>query len=143
MNETKEARKRVARGARLLDKVVPHWFKLIDIQELSMSSCADCVCGQIGMKAGRRVLALRANENRRPDYSGAVICLLRAARKKGMRPLTQLIRGSNGGVSVEPTSGRRIDPAYYGFEAFGYVDYGDLEAAWKREIEKRLAKSRG
>ena len=40
---------RVANGAQLLDEKVPGWYKLINLATLRLSSCYDCVCGQLAM----------------------------------------------------------------------------------------------
>lgn len=38
---------RVARGAALLDRVNPGWWKRIDLERLSLGSCKRCVLGQL------------------------------------------------------------------------------------------------
>lgn len=42
--------KRVARGARFLDRVKPDWFNLINLDELNLASGCSCVLGQIVRK---------------------------------------------------------------------------------------------
>lgn len=41
------ARERVTKGAAHLDRVVPGWFHRVDIGTLTLSSCEDCVLGQL------------------------------------------------------------------------------------------------
>ena len=43
----KEARERVARGVKLLNEKKPGWKKKIDRERLDMSSCEDCILGQL------------------------------------------------------------------------------------------------
>ena len=40
-------RQAVAQGAQLLDDTYPGWWRLIDLETLQLSSCTDCVCGQL------------------------------------------------------------------------------------------------
>jgi hypothetical protein len=47
MLTTHEARLRVARGAALLDQLVPHWAYVIDPELLQLDSCGSCVLGQL------------------------------------------------------------------------------------------------
>lgn len=42
----KKARKRVARGAALLDAKRPGWRDQINLKDLSLSSCTNCIIGQ-------------------------------------------------------------------------------------------------
>lgn len=42
-----EFRERVADGADLLDRLEPGWPSRIDLDELSMRSCLDCILGQL------------------------------------------------------------------------------------------------
>jgi hypothetical protein len=43
-----EITKRVERGAALLDEKRPGWWQGIDLDRLDISSCSDCIAGQIG-----------------------------------------------------------------------------------------------
>lgn len=54
----------VARGVALLDEKKPGWYKQIDVKKLHLSSCTDCVLGQLygseadlGQKCGPNSLA--------------------------------------------------------------------------------------
>lgn len=38
---------RVAKGAELLDKKVPGWEEKIDLNELKLDDCWDCIIGQV------------------------------------------------------------------------------------------------
>ena len=44
--DAEQMRPRVAKAAQFLDKVVPGWFNLINLQTLQMSDCTKCVLGQ-------------------------------------------------------------------------------------------------
>lgn len=46
-SEPNEAADHVNRGAALLDEHVPGWYDKIDIEQLEMSECANCVLGQV------------------------------------------------------------------------------------------------
>ena len=43
---TEEAERRVARGAELLDRVAPDWFKRFDPSTFDLDDCAHCAVGQ-------------------------------------------------------------------------------------------------
>lgn len=43
------ARKRVARGAALLDEKRPGWFMRVDTETLQIEDCEACVLGQLGV----------------------------------------------------------------------------------------------
>jgi hypothetical protein len=47
---------RARRGAALLDRLYPSWFKKIDLDKLALTSCTDCVCGQLARKSGIRAM---------------------------------------------------------------------------------------
>ena len=40
-------RERVERGAQLLDRLEPDWFKVIDPEYLDMEKCSRCILGQL------------------------------------------------------------------------------------------------
>lgn len=42
----------VANGAQMLDEHVPGWYKLINLDTLSLESCERCICGQLGRELG-------------------------------------------------------------------------------------------
>ena len=46
-NFEKVIRGRVARGAELLDSIRPGWRKEVDLDRLDLSSCHECVLGQL------------------------------------------------------------------------------------------------
>ena len=41
----------VAAGAQLLDERMPGWWRLISLEELHLSSCDGCICGQLAETA--------------------------------------------------------------------------------------------
>lgn len=52
MSYPKEMEEAVANGAQMLDEKVPGWHKLINVDELDLSCCTACVCGQLGRQLG-------------------------------------------------------------------------------------------
>lgn len=50
------AQTRVERGAALLDKHVPGWHRRITLEELDLSSCQNCICGQLALTSRARMV---------------------------------------------------------------------------------------
>lgn len=59
---------RVDRGSKLLDKIEPGWADLIDLNDLNMGVCVDCILGQLygNYQLGINVLP----EEQLPEYYG-------------------------------------------------------------------------
>ncbi len=128
------ATRAVKRGARLLDNVLPGWEKRVEIDRLSIASTCNCVLGQV-----YRGVA----PNERSGYGAA-------AGDATWRDLSGVNKRTKLGRSLfamrEKLAKKR--PRYYGFDAdtmnrsgMGSYWYMDLDTEWKREIERRLAKS--
>lgn len=57
-------RKRAELGARQLDRYAPGWANLIDLDNLQMSSCEACICGQLAHKtAMENIVALSEGQD--------------------------------------------------------------------------------
>jgi hypothetical protein len=73
---TLDIQARVARGARLLDRVRPGWWQEINLKTLSLDDCWVCVLGQLygGYKFGLSTLR-REPETRNcyPEYFGFTV----------------------------------------------------------------------
>lgn len=98
-------------GAALLDKKIPNWVELIDLDSLEMSEPCSCVIGQIADKA----------VNLDAPYG--------AHRYMGFNTLAHHLTGLDGFDEL-------VD---HGFEADDYVEYNDLQTAWVELIEARRA----
>lgn len=45
--------RQVVKGAAILDKLIPNWEDMIDLDRLNLVKPQDCVCGQLKYKLGR------------------------------------------------------------------------------------------
>ena len=57
----KLTRERVARGVKVLDAVMPTWFKKINLDTLELASCEACVCGQLAFKSRSKLVQNHLN----------------------------------------------------------------------------------
>lgn len=103
--------RRVRAGAALLDKAMPGWAKKIKPEKLDLSSCNQCVLGQLyrnksridGFSAGSEELGLTNQKGKKCGFDA------------------QLVRDS-----------------YYGFSINDEADYARLDKAWLYEIGRRV-----
>lgn len=49
MTEVTTAAEAVAQGAQLLDEKMPGWWRLISLEDLRMTDCDACICGQLAL----------------------------------------------------------------------------------------------
>jgi hypothetical protein len=114
---------RVEAGAALLDKEVPGWHRVINLDELTLSSCEACVCGQVGRAIGYGLIKTRARKHN----------IRRATRFNGMLNfLRERLKLADDGVAF-------IEVAEaYGFDRYGKVTYQRLDREWQRIIRGRL-----
>lgn len=59
---TSSIQKRVARGVALLDERVPGWEKRIDLKELKMQDCFQCMLGQLYGDFGYGIFRLKLKD---------------------------------------------------------------------------------
>jgi len=118
----KSYKERVARGAMLLDYLVPGWHKKIDLDRLRLSSCTDCVCGQLAFTTASKAI------KRELDYDpwDAWTTFRRyLARKLGRREKIDLAQEILN------------NPSHFGFVTIR-EGYPSLDREWRRVIEERL-----
>jgi hypothetical protein len=112
-------KRRVARGAKLLDKKKPGWYTTIGSAIFSgrfrMSSWSSCVCGQLEMVTFR--------EGRGPNYREVPIIALNGTALVGYD------KAASHGFYYEDEEGNYSE---------GYQLLQDL---WREEVEKRLTVS--
>jgi len=116
-------KERVARGAALLDELAPGWHKQIDLNTLKLSSCTDCVCGQLAYATANDVIDREIyNEG---SYHAWTAFRGYLSRKLKRRKKTDL--------AVEILE----DPSHFGFSTIR-EGYPTLDKEWRRVIEERM-----
>ena len=111
----REARDRATRGAELLDKAMPTWFKKIDLKSLDLADCSNCMCGQLAQHSRAAIVVEELDEG----YSGYAAFKGYLARKFGFYEW--------GGFSYD-----------HGFLGNSGAEYKRLDTAWERLIRNRL-----
>lgn len=99
-------------GATVLDVLRPGWAEEIDLAKLRMSSCQECVLGQLYGTY----------------WKGAETLFV--ARSTGEDPASSRDEGAHAAA---------IEAGFHNEDPAGFLDYTQLTGAWKREIRKRLA----
>lgn len=108
-------KERVARGAALLDRIVPGWEKRIDLEKLDLASCEFCVCGQLANTSRSRFVRERLEDPRDGYY--VFLDYIKSKRKTD---------GESYEISDE-----------FGFSTYGSFSY--LNRQWKNLIEERVS----
>lgn len=117
------AQSRVETGAALLDKHMPDWERILQLDMLAVGSCHVCVCGQLA-RAAKKIVNGEVEAVEWDTWRGAFDFL-------------QEQEGCD--ENDEP-----IEAAPYGFVSSyaddgTFVDYPALEVAWHRLVTARLA----
>lgn len=99
-------------GATVLDVLRPGWASEIDLAKLRMSSCQECVLGQLY-----------------GDYWEGAEKLF-VTRSTGRNSETRIDNGAHSAA---------IAAGFHSEDPAGILDYARLTAAWTREIRKRVA----
>ena len=133
------AAKAVARGARLLDKIMPGWDKKIDLHDLDLSDGSTCVLGQ-----------LFDEPQTRPAYAAYGYSSARAMRAsyKGTGItcdpdrevcISNYALGTLVLKEAYPYSKRNQEELAiaHGFQASDEADYPDLDKVWTEVIKER------
>lgn len=125
MATTPTAAEAVARGAAMLDEQHPGWHRYINISRLDISSCQNCVCGQLGNSlmglSGDRAYTFFLNSLDLPDWEGFF-------GFEGIYDFEAEIEYENAGNTLDPDD-----------ERFWVIAYEMLDAEWAKEIRDRLA----
>ena len=133
MREMPEIREKVRRGAELLDKILPDWYKAVDLKKLRMEDGSLCLLGQT---FGRNVEKSLAKEMY-PE-------LFTELRKTGSWP------GYSMGLRMIPRiiakrfRGKEKVTAEKEFRALNVACCGyDTRCEWAEEVAERRAKDGG
>lgn len=122
MGSTTTYKDRVARGAALLDKSMPGWHRNIDLDALELSSCTDCVCGQLAYAAGSVVIDREIAECEENAWWSFRKFIGRRLRRRGEKELAAEL----------------VDkPSNFGFSA-KREHFDSLDREWRKVIEARL-----
>jgi hypothetical protein len=103
-----EAQARVARGAEVLDRHRPGWYRRVNLGTLQLETCTMCVLGQLGLEEGK-------------GFSNMCGVLLNAENAWGLSPGSTV----QWGFASEPDEGK---PQFW----------RTLTDAWKAFITARL-----
>jgi len=123
--KTRQTRKRVRRGAALLDRVMPTWFKKINLDQLNLADCAACVCGQLALHSRSQVV-----RDEMKDIRG------RIDKMCGYGAFASYLNTKANGRAATALFPFNIEHGFTANHLDG--DFEDLDAAWEREIHRRL-----
>lgn len=116
-------RERAERGAALLDKLMPSWFKKVDLDTLKLSSCTDCVCGQIARNSALPYFRVKRRWYRRNGYGSQKI------------DWTVALSWLNAKTKKKNVD---VDSYEHGFVAYSNYGYHQLDKEWGRIVRERL-----
>jgi len=102
----------------MLDEQVPGWHRVIDLNELRLSNCELCVCGQIGRAFDEKHLRGIRKPRRGSQFSGVLVFL----KKK--------LATNASTFEIAERFGFDLATRKHSYEA--------LDRAWRREIRRRL-----
>lgn len=111
-------RKKAERGAALLDRLMPSWFKLIDLDTLKLEDCQNCICGQIARKSGVKAIRQQRRFRSWIDWSVSLTWLANRLHRDSFDELHE-----------------------HGFVADSERGYHLLDKEWGKLVTERLAKS--
>lgn len=136
----------VANGAQLLDEKLPGWWKEITLEQLKLSDCGNCVCGQLATSTafaaiiqetyGRGFVLSTTPLSR---YAETLNALSLSWRRNGHEDWGQ---DYDYGFNVKPYDDYEDVMGYETWDRLSAETFKALDVEWRHVIESRLEADR-